>query len=378
MDQILSLCSGIGGLDIGFHRGMRSVGRVPRTIGMVERETFCTAVLANQMQKGNLDEAPIWLGDLGDLPTRCLPRVDWIIGGYPCQGFSQSGKRLGEKDPRYLWPKILELIGTVRPRGVFFENVAGHMSLGLDRVLQDLEGCGFSSAFGLFTAAEVGAPHRRERVFILGLADRDGDTRGSGESRRASGEIRVEGEGLRGGESEGEARQEPWGCGEALADSGSGRLKSLGTRDHDNGGDERRGDSDRCREVRRESDKQLKSLGLESDCDLGWCCEYGVCIEECDGCFVGNPDECGRKQDNRKINAGEVSGSGGCGWPGWPSRPGQPQQDWEPPRTVQPMVRGSHGVPGELDRIDRLRALGNSVVPQCAEHAFKTLWRELQ
>ena len=369
MDQILSLCSGIGGLDIGFHRGMRSVGRVPRTIGMVERETFCTAVLANQMQKGNLDEAPIWLGDLGDLPTRCLPRVDWIIGGYPCQPFAHCGKRLGEKDPRHLWPTILELIGTVRPRGVFFENVAGHMSLGLDQVLQDLEGCGFSSAFGLFTAAEVGAPHRRERVFILGLADGDGDTRESGESRRASGKVRGESEGLRGRQGEGKARQEPWGCGEALADTDGRRLKSISSRHNGDGSDARRHDTDGCH----------SSMADTEDAER----------------WIGNGEEkAGTRESQERGRRSSVRGSeladshsprleGRRPQPErphqWPARPGCPQRPHEPPRcVVSRLDRRTNGVPVELDRIDRLRALGNSVVPQCAEHAFKTLWRELQ
>ena len=171
MDQILSLCSGIGGLDLGLHEGLRSVGREPRTVCMVEREAFAVAVLGKAMQEGRLDECPVWCGDLRDLPRDELPAIDWITGGYPCQPFSHAGKRMGEDDPRHLWPAILDLVRTLRPDGVFFENVAGHMSLGLDRVLQDLAGCGYRSACGLFTAEEVGAPHRRERVFILGLAD---------------------------------------------------------------------------------------------------------------------------------------------------------------------------------------------------------------
>ena len=174
VDQILSLCTGIGGLDLGLHAGLRSVGRSPRTVCMVEREAFCVSVLGKAIEKGRMDECPIWCGDLRDLPLGELPAIDWITGGYPCQPFSSAGDQLGEADPRHLWPDILNIIRTVRPRGVFFENVSGHLTIGLDRVLQDLERCGFRSAFGLFTAEEVGAPHRRERVFILGMADTNG------------------------------------------------------------------------------------------------------------------------------------------------------------------------------------------------------------
>ena len=170
-DQILSVCTGIGGLDIGFDEGLRYIGGEPRTVCMVEREAFCVSILAKQIEEGRMDSAPIWCGDLQDLPTEELPRIDWIIGGYPCQPFSNAGSRLGEDDPRHLWPIIRKQIDTLRPSGVFFENVSGHLTLGLRSVLRDLGERGFVCAFGLFTAEEVGAPHRRERVFILGMAD---------------------------------------------------------------------------------------------------------------------------------------------------------------------------------------------------------------
>lgn len=173
VDQILSVCTGIGGLDLGLHAGLRAVGREPRTVCMVEREAFAVAVLGKAIAEGRMDDAPIWLGDLRDLPSHELPRVDWITGGYPCQPFSHAGKRAGESDPRHLWPVIYQQVRSLRPRGVFFENVAGHLNMGLRNVLGDLEFLGFTCAFGLYTAEEVGAPHRRERVFILGLADTD-------------------------------------------------------------------------------------------------------------------------------------------------------------------------------------------------------------
>lgn len=430
MDQILSLCSGIGGLDIGFHAGLREVGGSPRTIGMVERETFCAAVLANQMQKGNLDDAPIWLGDLGDLSTASLPRVDWIIGGYPCQPFSSAGKRLGEDDPRHLWPTILQLIRTLRPRGVFFENVSGHMSLGLDRVLQDLEGCGFRSAFGLFTAAEVGAPHRRERVFILGMANseefgrrsgpsepgRNQSSRGGatlanshgyckpGESRRTSGEVPAEGEGLRGWQDEGQAGKKFGRSRPPLANSRGGRLACFGSGDDDDGTDARRADADGCDPVMANG----KRKGLEGDVSNtdqeGWketgrplarCGEHRggwrqvTGIADCDGDHEGGELFCpcgvdyidclspGPTEDGYEF----VEADGVLyGRPilGWPARPGEPQHEWEPPRVVEPgLGRSADGVPSGMDRIDRLRALGNSVVPQCAEKAMVNLWREL-
>jgi DNA (cytosine-5)-methyltransferase 1 len=279
VDQILSVCTGIGGLDLGLHAGLRNVGREPRTVCMVEREAFAVAVLGKAIAEERLDDVPIWFGDLRDLPSHEIPRVDWITGGYPCQPFSQAGKRLGEDDHRHLWPVILDLIRTLRPCGVFFENVSGHMSLGLDRVLQDLAGCGFRSAFGLFTAEEVGAPHRRERVFILGLADANRERGPCRTTRREDAE---------------DARQ-PSGD-QSMADASSERSS-------------------------------------------------------------------GRRCNGERPHQ-------------WPSRPGSPQRSNEPSRTTQSgLGRNADGV---SDRVDRLRALGNAVVPQQAELAFIRLWNLLQ
>lgn len=169
--QILSICTGVGGLDIGFKAGLESVGIDSRTVCMVEREAFAAAVLAMAVEEGRMDACPLWLGDLKDLPIDQLPEVNWIVGGYPCQPFSNAGRKLGRDDPRHLWPTIRGLIAELRPFGVFFENVSGHVQNGLREVLRDLAGCGYRCSFGLFTAQEVGAPHKRSRLFILGLAD---------------------------------------------------------------------------------------------------------------------------------------------------------------------------------------------------------------
>src|SRR5690606_28062575 len=98
--------------------------------------------------------------------------VDLVTGGYPCQPFSVAGKRLGENDPRHLWPHVRRIVAEVEPAFAFFENVPGHLSLGFEQVHDDLAGLGYCVAAGLFRAEELGAPHRRERLFIL--AHRDG------------------------------------------------------------------------------------------------------------------------------------------------------------------------------------------------------------
>jgi len=96
--------------------------------------------------------------------------VDIITGGYPCQPFSNAGKKRGESDPRHLWPEMFRIIKECRPAWVVGENVSGHIKLGLDAVLQDLEGQGYGTRTFSVSAASVGANHKRERVWIVAHA----------------------------------------------------------------------------------------------------------------------------------------------------------------------------------------------------------------
>ena len=123
---------------------------------------------------------------------------DIIVGGYPCAPFSIAGSRKGEHDEhgRHLWPFIQRAIGFIRPRYCFFENVEGHLTLGLKDVCHDLDELGYEFAAGVFSAAECGAPHSRRRIFILARmanADSTGDA-GSGNELEVSGEIGQGGE----------------------------------------------------------------------------------------------------------------------------------------------------------------------------------------
>lgn len=104
-----------------------------------------------------------------------VPPVDIITGGYPCQPFSKAGARKGTNDERHLWPYVREAIRHLRPRFALLENVAGHRSLGFDRVLGDLAEDGADVRWTALRASDVGAPHHRERLFILVIpADSDG------------------------------------------------------------------------------------------------------------------------------------------------------------------------------------------------------------
>jgi DNA (cytosine-5)-methyltransferase 1 len=161
--NIVSVCAGIGGLDRGLKR---AVGN-SRVVAYVEREAHACAILEARMQDGSMDVAPIWndLATFDGRPFRGV--VDGIIGGYPCQPFSVAGARRGADDPRHLWPHIARILGEIGPTWAFFENVAGHLSLGFAEVAENLSGLGYRIAAGIFSAEEVGAPHRRERLFIL-------------------------------------------------------------------------------------------------------------------------------------------------------------------------------------------------------------------
>jgi len=159
----LGLCAGYGGIELGLKRVLPAL----RTVALCEIEAFACDNLVAKMEAGHMDPAPIWT-DLKSFPWEDFcDRVDILTGGYPCQPFSAAGKRLGRSDPRHLWPWIADGIVSMRPRICFFENVEGHISLGLREVVEELERLGYKTTWGIFSASEVGAPHQRKRVFIL-------------------------------------------------------------------------------------------------------------------------------------------------------------------------------------------------------------------
>ena len=195
----LSLCTGYGGIDLG----LRQVLPTCRTVVAVEVEGFAIANLVSKMEAGLLDSCPIFtdLHKFDGRPFRGV--VDILSGGIPCQPFSHAGRRMSTEDPRHLFPSVERIIRECRPPVVFLENVEGIISskLGgepdtsvLKYVLERLEEMGYRATAGIFSAEEVGLPHRRKRVFILGVdhAFRM-DSRGNG--REVQGETtEVEGQ----------------------------------------------------------------------------------------------------------------------------------------------------------------------------------------
>ena len=179
----ISLCAGYGGIDIGLKRCLPTL----RTILVSEIEAYAVANLVAKMEAGQMDPAPIWT-DLKTLPWDCVPKgVSILSGGFPCQPFSAAGNREGDEDPRHLFPYIKNAIRIIQPRLVFLENVEGIISAKLKgdgwddpagtpvllHVLRELERVGYECAWGVFSAAEIGAPHQRKRIFILAHARRE-------------------------------------------------------------------------------------------------------------------------------------------------------------------------------------------------------------
>jgi DNA (cytosine-5)-methyltransferase 1 len=161
----LDLFSGIG----GFARGFEATGSIETTC-FVEQDPYCQAVLRHHWP-----DVPI-LGDIRDVKGCELPiQPDVICGGFPCQPFSQAGKQLAQDDPRHLWPEMFRLIRECRPAWIVGENVAGLIKLGLDEVLSDLEGEGYATRTFNLPACAVGAPHIRQRLWIIAHADSQGE-----------------------------------------------------------------------------------------------------------------------------------------------------------------------------------------------------------
>ena len=165
--RVLDLFSGIGGFSLGLER----TGGF-ETAAFCECEDFPRQVLAKH-----------WPGvpcfpDVRELKGEdIVGPIDVICGGYPCQPFSQAGQRRGQKDDRHLWPEFSRLVAELRPAWVIGENVAGHISMGLDDVLSDLERQGYACRTFVIPACATGAPHRRDRVWtIASRNDADADS----------------------------------------------------------------------------------------------------------------------------------------------------------------------------------------------------------
>jgi DNA (cytosine-5)-methyltransferase 1 len=178
MLRVLDLFSGVGGFSLGLER----TGGF-ETVAFCEIEEFPRKVLAKHWPGVPIHQ------DVRKLKGSDVGAVDVICGGYPCQPFSTAGRRLGAEDDRHLWPEFSRLVDELRPAWVIGENVAGHISMGLDDVLSDLEGKGYACRAFVIPACAVDAPHRRDRVWTVAhgpqLQRNGGEHIGRGDSESA-------------------------------------------------------------------------------------------------------------------------------------------------------------------------------------------------
>jgi DNA (cytosine-5)-methyltransferase 1 len=163
----LALFAGVGG---GLLASRNMLGW--RAVCYVERNTYAVKVLKARIRDGLLDDAPIW-DDVNTFDGRpWTGRVDIISAGFPCQPFSCAGKRLGENDPRNGWPATIRIVREIRPRVVWLENVSNLTSNRyFGRILGDLAESGYDVAWDCISAGAVGAPHKRERIWLLAYAE---------------------------------------------------------------------------------------------------------------------------------------------------------------------------------------------------------------
>lgn len=151
-----SLFAGIGGFDLGFERaGIR-------TVWQVEIDEYCRRVLARHFPQA------LRFSDIRGVGKHCLPQVNILSGGFPCQDISNAGRRIGiDGEKSGLWSEMHRVICELRPKLIVVENVAALLGRGLGRVLGDLASIGYDTEWDCIPALAVGAPHRRDRIWIV-------------------------------------------------------------------------------------------------------------------------------------------------------------------------------------------------------------------
>jgi DNA (cytosine-5)-methyltransferase 1 len=152
-----SLFSGIGGLDLGLERAGMTV------VWQSEIDPYACCVLAKHWP-----HVPN-LGDIAAIDWSTVERPDVIVGGFPCQPVSRAGRRQAQADHRWLWPEVARCVRRLRPRFALLENTPGLLDNhgGMGDVLADLAALRYDAEWDSIPAAVIGAPHRRERVFIV-------------------------------------------------------------------------------------------------------------------------------------------------------------------------------------------------------------------
>ena len=311
----VSICTGLGGLELG----VKSVAKT-RTIMYVENEITAAQILAQRIKEGNLDDAPIWSNLRTFRGEGLHGKVDILIGGFPCQPFSVAGKRLGDDDPRNLWHEVKRIARELGHPALFLENVENISRYYHDTIRKDLQEMGYTVTEGLFSASEVGLPHRRRRLLMLAcVTDTD--------------------------------YLKPY---LKNVENGIGIGQSRGER-----GLQEEGDGWESTEDKAEATSDIQSNGKE---ELADCSVQGL--------------------QGREHNQTETQQTSGCGYR---LRFAPPTIDddigWAHTLAHMPEIEPSfcrvvNGLPIGMEQ--RLRALGNAVVPSMAAKGFTELVKKLQ
>ena len=167
----VDLCSGSGGFALGF-----SWAELSHPVLFCDIEPWSRKILAKHWPDVKIAKD---VKELANDPDGLIPDCDILSCGYPCQPFSVAGKQRGEEDDRHIWPEIFTIIQAKRPTWIVCENVYGHISMGLDTVLSDLETEGYSCQPFIVPACAVNAPHRRDRLWIVAHTNSHGKPNGS-------------------------------------------------------------------------------------------------------------------------------------------------------------------------------------------------------
>ena len=311
----MDLFSGIG----GFALAARMVGQI-ETVAFCEREDYAQRVL-----KKHWPDVPI-CDDIHTLKGNDYGPIDLITGGFPCQPYSLAGKRGGNDDDRALWPQMLRVIREARPAWIIGENVPGIISLALDGVLADLEREGYACETFLLPACAVDAKHRRNRVWIVGYSERP-------ERRPQCGAC----EGLAGQNRLPQREESPSGLGITSENVANSKRRTS----------QRHGGSGVVAEPPREGKANGQKRERIRDA-------FGRCCQAAANANGGRQSQCtelnGSEAQDTTNGHSRGRHADGCSSPA----------RWLPEPDVG---RVAHGIPS---RVDRLKGLGNAIVPQVA------------